>query len=398
MRLAEGVGAVLIVGLGAIHVGMITYAEFDKCRPEAIGAGPGAIPYWVESDGEVGSSHARFDKAYIAASDSLDARPDANVRIRGEWRMAWRLALTNLPCTPPDTTTTPDPEPPDTTEVPSDTVPEDTTTAPDTTASSSPGPLPRRGWPSEPIAPDSLTFDYLDADRGVVVWWWGGDATGWVLRGGNNTTNEVWEPAMFQRGVTGHTVFLSGIGGGGMHLDGPGSYWTCVDAWYDPTQPVNDYLDPEAAAPDRMLPDTTAAGAQKVTRCGPFDYPNPAMPVPSYDYRVEQASGALTYGQEPLEPTTLRAGEAVRLSLIRIDSCGWALPDSPDACPGQPLPDSVVFVVNGERVREQVHPYTFPGGADPAWVVPDSGPVSFGWQVFGAGAAGGMIEFPVRSP
>lgn len=393
MKLAMRLDVLALVGAtGIFFTG--SFQEIPQCAPYP-GSGTGlAQPFWVEVDGEVAQRYNNMVTMQSGVIRHAWENPGGDVRGFGEVRARWQTHAgsdcdpLDVPDEPADTTTTPDPDP--------DPPPEDTTTVPEEPTSHGPG--PRTGWPTAPVAPDSLTFDYLQADRGVVVWWWGGDATGWVLRGGSNTTGTVWKPMLVQRGVTGHSVFIEGIGGGDMHLDGPGSHWTCIDAWYDPTQPEHDYTDPEQEPVDRLIPDTLAAGAMKVTRCNSFPYPNPDMPVPSYDYRVEWPNGTLTRGQEPMQPSTLIAGEAVRFYLHRIDSCGWALPDSPDGCPGQPLPDSVVFVVGGQRAREQVHPYTFPGGSDDPLIVPDSGPVTLEWQVFGDGAASGALEFPVRTP
>ncbi len=180
MKLAEGVGAALLVGLGAIHVGMITYAEFDECRPEPIGAGPNSFPHWVEVNDSIRSPHSRADKAHIAGADSLAERPGAKVRVKSEWRMAWRLRLTNRECTPPteapeDTTTTPDPEPPP-----------DTTTAP---ADTTPAPIATGVSVAGYAAPD-MTHP---RDHGLVVHWDDNpEVDSWTVYGARDDGGEPW--------------------------------------------------------------------------------------------------------------------------------------------------------------------------------------------------------------
>lgn len=160
-------------------------------------------------------------------------------------------------------------------------------------------------------------------------------------------------------------------------LSEPGDYRACLQALFGP-EPTQ----------DTELGDYPQ---QSASTCRDFTFPHRAADEVTYMHRVELPPGTFTWG--PADTlATVAAGQAVRLHVVRTDRCGWR-PASADVCPGEPVPDSVVFSVGQERHLEQVLPFTFPGDEE-MYTVPDTGAL-ITWQAFGAGAQSGLYRIAV---
>lgn len=63
--------------------------------------------------------------------------------------------------------------------------------------------------------------------------------------------------------------------------------------------------------------------------------------------------------------------------------------------PGTGVPDSVIFRIGAERVRERSRPYDWKGTGG-FYVVPAADSLIFDWRVYGWGASSGTVRAPIR--